>query len=271
MPIVTTKQILKKLPDNFRLTSILEEAITNSIEANATEIDIYFETLPIDITEEKRRVKNFNIIDNGDGFTDDNIKSFNHYYSDFKETLGCKGVGRFTYLTLCDKARFTSYNNGSNIKFDFDLNMEEIELLKFEKESLIKKTKIDFINVHNRDINLNFQDEEKEIIGHFLSVFKFMVDEEKNLFIKFYIDDKLVSTIEAKEHGVGFKDDNFNIKVGQKNEIFTVSYKQKGVTIKGHYCADKRSVKQDTLGLKFRTKKDKGLLFFVVQNFLIKM
>jgi hypothetical protein len=34
MPIVTTKQILKKLPDNFRLTSILEEDITNSIQAN---------------------------------------------------------------------------------------------------------------------------------------------------------------------------------------------------------------------------------------------
>jgi len=52
MPFVTTKQILKKLPDNLRLTSILEEAITNSIQAHASEIDVYFETLPVDLTEE---------------------------------------------------------------------------------------------------------------------------------------------------------------------------------------------------------------------------
>ena len=270
MPIVTTKQILKKLPDNFKLTNILEEAITNSIQAKATEIDVCFETLPIDVIEEKRRVKNFTIIDNGEGFTDKNIDSFNHYLSDYKEKLGCKGVGRFTYLTLCDKVKFTSYNNNSNVKFDFDLNMEEIELTKFENEPLVKKTKIDFINVHNRDVNLNFKDEEKEIIGHFLSIFKFMVDEKENLFIKFYIDDKLVSTIEAKEHGEDFKDDTFTINIGQKEEKFIVSYKQKGSTIKGHYCADRRSVKQDSLGLKFRTGKDKGLLFFVSSKFFDK-
>ncbi len=267
MPIVTTKQILKKLPDNFKLTSVLEEAITNSIQANATEINIYFETLPIDITEEKRRVKNFTIVDNGDGFTDDNIDSFNHYLSDYKEDLGCKGVGRFTYLTLCDNVEFTSYNNDSNVKFSFDLNMEEIKLTRLKNEPLVKKTKIDFVNVHNRDINVDFQDEEKEIIGHFLSIFKFMVDAEKNLFMHFYIDGELTSTIEAKEHGAGFEDNDFTIKVGQKEEKFIVSYKQKGSTIKGHYCANGRSVKQDTLGLKFRTTRDKGLLFFVSSKF----
>jgi len=53
--LVTTKQIVKRLPENFRLTSILEEAITNSIQANSTEIEIYFETLPIDLTEETCR------------------------------------------------------------------------------------------------------------------------------------------------------------------------------------------------------------------------
>ena len=270
MPIVTTKQILKKLPNNLKLTSILEEAITNSIQANADEIDIDFETLPSDITEEKRRVKNFTIIDNGDGFTDDNIKSFNHYYSDLKEALGCKGVGRFTYLTLCDKVSFTSWNNSSNIKFDFDLNMEEIKLTKLDNEPLVKKTTINFLDVRDKEISVNFQNEEKEIIGHFLSIFKFMVDEKKNLFIKFYIDGQLVSTIEAKEHGAGFLEDSFSIQAGHKDESFIVSYKQKSSTIKGYYCADRRSVKQDTLGLNFRVKKDKGLLFFVSSSFFDK-
>lgn len=32
--LVTTKQIIKRLPINFRLTSILEEAIINSIQVS---------------------------------------------------------------------------------------------------------------------------------------------------------------------------------------------------------------------------------------------
>ena len=267
MPIVTTKQILKKLPNNFRLTSILEEAITNSIQANASEIDVYFETLPIDLTEEKRRVKKITIIENGDGFTDDNINSFNHYYSDFKENLGCKGVGRFTYLTICDKVKFKSFNNDVNIEFDFDINMEEIELKRITNEALIEKTKIDFININNRTINKDFKYEEKEIIGHFLSIFKFMVDENKDLIIRIFIDDILTSTIEAREYGSGFTDKSFTIELGDKEERFIVSYKQKGSMIKGYYCADRRSVKEDILNLNFKMGRDKGLLYFVSSKF----
>ena len=139
--LVTTRQIVKRLAENFRLTSILEEAITNSIQAHATEIEIYFETLPIDLTEETRKVKIFSIIDNGDGFTDKNIDSFNHYLSDYKEALGCKGIGRFTYLTICEKVKFKSYNNGENIEFDFDIDKEIIEPIRLPDEPLIQKTK----------------------------------------------------------------------------------------------------------------------------------
>lgn len=87
--IVTTKQIVKKLPTNLKLLSILNEAITNSIQANATEIEIYFYTLPIDLFGNTRKVKSISIIDNGDGFTDKNIDSFNHYMSEYKVILGC--------------------------------------------------------------------------------------------------------------------------------------------------------------------------------------
>ncbi|MCB4763077.1 MAG: ATP-binding protein [Sulfurovum sp.] len=268
--LVTTKQIVKRLSKNFKLTSIIEEAITNSIQANATEIKIYFETLPVDLTKETRKVKKFSIIDNGDGFTNENIDSFNHYLSDYKETLGCKGIGRFTYLTICEKVKFKSYNNGENIEFDFDIDREIIKPIRLPNEPLIQKTKVDFIDVKERVINIDFKGEEKEIIGHFLSTFKFMVDDNKNVMIRSYIDNKLVSTIEAKEHGKGFEDEIFTIKVGENEEKFTVSYKQKGSSIKGYYCADKRSVKQDTLGLKFTTAKDKGILYFVSSKYFDK-
>jgi len=266
---VSTKQILKKLPSNLKITSILEEAITNSIQANASEIEVYFNTIPSELFDEKRKVKNLIIIDNGDGFTNENIDSFNHYLSDYKEALGCKGIGRFTYLTICESVKFKSFNNGKNIEFHFDMNTEQISPIEISNEPLVKKTKVDFLNVQNKEVASDLKVEEKELINHFLSIFKFLVDDDKNLFIKLFLDQEHKATIEAKEHGSGFIDEDFFVKVNDiKEEKFVVSYKQKGKSIKGFYCADKRSVKRDSLGLSIITQKDKGLLFFVSSDFL---
>lgn len=260
---VTTRQIVKKLPTNLKLMSVLNEAITNSIQADSTEIEMFFETIDISLLNDFRKVKNITIIDNGKGFTDKSIKSFNHYMSEYKQHLGCKGIGRFTYLTICEKVEFESYNNSKNIKFYFDLDTEEIEPKIIENQELVKKTKLKYIGIRDKEVSSDLNIEAKEIINHFLSIFKFMVDENKNVTIKLYIDDKLKETIEAKEHGSDFVDEDFIIKIGNIEEYFKISYKQKGSSIKGFYCADKRSVKQDDLNINFRTAKDKGLLFFV--------
>ncbi len=266
--LVTTKQIVKQLPINLRLISILEEAITNSIQANSTKIEIYFDTIETNLLKDMRAVKNITIIDNGDGFTDENIDSFNHYLSEYKQDLGCKGIGRFTYLTICDKVEFNSFNHSSNIKFDFTLDTEEINPPKVNSDTIIKKTKVKFCNISDKEVTADLIKEIKDIANHFLSTFKFMVDDDKNLFIKFYIDDKHIGTIEAKEYGLNFIDKDFSIRVTDTHEeIFTISYKQKGSSIKGFYCADKRSVKQDGLGIKLRTSKDGGLLFFVSSDY----
>ena len=188
--LVTTKQIVKQLPINLRLLSILEEAITNSIQANSTEIKISFETIEISLLEDVRAVKSMTIIDNGDGFTDKNINSFNHYLSEYKQDLGCKGIGRFTYLTICDDIRFHSYNNNSNVEFNFNLDTEQIHPSKTNSSELVKETKILFSNIKDRNVSADLKHEIKDVINHFLSTFKFMVDDGRNLFIKFYMDDK---------------------------------------------------------------------------------
>ena len=266
--LVTTKQIVKQLPTNLRLLSILNEAITNSIQANATKIKINFDTIDVSLLENEKSVKNMTIVDNGDGFTDENIDSFNHYLSEYKQTLGCKGIGRFTYLTICDKVKFHSYNNNANIEFDFTINTEEIRPKKDTQSDLIKETKIEFVNIKDRNVSANLKHEVKEVINHFLSTFKFMVDDDKNLFIEFYMNNELIDTVEAKEHGIGFINKVFKVKVNNhKEESFIVSYKQKGSYIKGFYCANKRSVRGDKLNIKLRTPKDKGLLYFVSSDF----
>ena len=189
--LVTTKQIVKKLPTTLKLLSILEEAITNSIQANSTEVSIYFDTIDISLLEDMRAVKNMTIVDNGDGFTDKNIDSFNHYLSEYKQDLGCKGIGRFTYLTICDDIKFYSYNNGKNIQFNFNINTEQITPIEDNTSELKKRTKILFSNIKDRNVSSDLKHETKDVINHFLSTFKFMVDDGKNLFIKFFMDDKL--------------------------------------------------------------------------------
>lgn len=266
--IVTTKQIVNKLPNNLKLMNVISEAITNSIQANATEIEIHFDSIDVSLLQDVKQVKNIIIIDNGDGFTDKNIDSFNHYMSDYKQELGCKGIGRFTYLTLCDKVEVESYRNDSNVHFTFSVDIDAINPKKSENSDLQKKTKITFHNIQDRQVSANLNKETKEIINHFLSTFKFMVDDGKNLFIKLYLDDTHITTIEAKEHGTGFTDETFSIQVNSShNEDFIISYKKKGSSIKGFYCADKRSVKRDSLGIKFRTANDSGLLFFISSKF----
>ncbi|OCL85717.1 hypothetical protein AAX26_01784 [Aliarcobacter thereius] len=267
---VTTRQIVKKLPTNLKLMSVLNEAITNSIQADATEIEIFFETIDISLLNDSKKVKNITIIDNGKGFTDKSIISFNHYMSDYKQHLGCKGIGRFTYLTICEKIAYESYNNGKNIKFYFDLDTEEIKPKIIENQELVKKTKLKYIGIIDKEVSSDLNIEAKEIINHFLSIFKFMIDENNEVVIKLYLDDELKDTINSKEHGSNFVDEDFIIKIGNIEESFKISYKQKGSSIKGFYCADKRSVKQDDLNINFRTSKDKGLLFFVTSPFFDK-
>ena len=119
----------------------LYETIANSLEAHATKIIVEFdvdesqqqlETSQTNINDNSieqmdelkqiRRICGFTIKDNGDGFTDENIDSFKNFKSDFKKELGCKGVGRFTWLKVFDDIKIESHTKEHFVKFDFNKN-----------------------------------------------------------------------------------------------------------------------------------------------------
>jgi hypothetical protein len=264
---VTTKSVLKKLPKNLKLTSVLFEAITNSFQAGATDIKINFKSRLLgqnSLLEDTTRIESFIIEDNGQGFTDENIKSFNYYMSDLKEALGCKGMGRFTYLTICEKVKVNSFNNNKNISFDFDRNTDEV-VMKTNNEPLIRKTILEFIDIKNdRTISTDLIMEKKEIINHFISTFMFRVKNSKpELTIRLCTDDIEIEVIKSEEYGKDFEEFQFEIK-GEKFNIF---YKKSGASIKGFYCADERSVEKDGLNITFKTGNGYGLLYFVTSNY----
>ncbi|MCC6808066.1 MAG: ATP-binding protein [Deltaproteobacteria bacterium] len=53
-------------------------------------------------------ITSFAIVDNGVGFSDANLKSFETAYSTAKASRGGKGLGRFSWLVLCRQARIVS-------------------------------------------------------------------------------------------------------------------------------------------------------------------
>ena len=58
----------------------------------------------------------FVVTDNGLGFTDDNLTSFETLDTDFKARLGCRGVGRLLWLKAFERAEIVSTYAGSDGK-----------------------------------------------------------------------------------------------------------------------------------------------------------
>jgi len=59
----------------------------------------------------------FTITDNGSGFTDDNFSSFCTAFSSAKADRGGKGIGRFSWLVICNTADVDSVYAGSDGKW----------------------------------------------------------------------------------------------------------------------------------------------------------
>ena len=143
---------VKNIVDSFKtkisILQVLFEALSNSLEANAHNIKIVLHQAPsfADI----KAYDSFSIIDDGDGFTKANIDSFLEYLSTYKLTLGCKGVGRFTWLKVFDLVNINSVLSNSVVDIHFSLdfdekNKESLNITPADnKDAPRNKTTIDF-------------------------------------------------------------------------------------------------------------------------------
>ncbi len=119
---------LNRAVSNFKLQTKnilipVYEALTNSIHACATKINITFiveSQLQMDGSDGK--IEKIIITDNGQGLTQENIDSFLTLYSSHKVKLGGKGVGRLSFLKVFNEVKFHSIANGRQIDFDFTTN-----------------------------------------------------------------------------------------------------------------------------------------------------
>jgi hypothetical protein len=103
--------------------------------------------------EQHKAIDSFLVIDNGEGFTENNLASFQTAYSRENKLYGCKGIGRFAILAAFEKIEISSnYIENEEWQYrelEFDLN-EEVREVKKEKSAIEKnKTSVKFSSCYN--------------------------------------------------------------------------------------------------------------------------
>ena len=143
------KDIVANISKNVSFLQPIYEAITNSLEANATSITIRLYS--DDSVLEHGRLSGFDVSDNGEGFTEKNLRGFCTLWTDNKRDIGCKGSGRFMWLSVFNDIHIVSCISSLKQKIEFDFNLsfdyEQTKISKTDYNECQNKTVISFRNV----------------------------------------------------------------------------------------------------------------------------
>lgn len=149
----------------------LYESIVNSIISLLRtgrvdgKIDVFIEREPVvdkepDLFDKKvSPIKSIEIVDNGEGFTEENFESFNAPYTKLNKKYGCKGIGRFTMLAMFSQIKVVSTYKENDVwyrrKFAFDGTKELIYDFKGELDASEKhelQTKVKLVECINQEL-----------------------------------------------------------------------------------------------------------------------
>jgi DNA-binding transcriptional regulator PaaX len=130
---------------NASLEKAITEAVVNSIQAHATEVDVYIEIFT------NGNINSIEVIDNGDGFIKKNIDSFLDLHSDLKKEIGGKGVGRATWFKYFKTVSIDSIFNENdtlsiNAKFTVEKDSRNITITRDQVFNRDKTTSVKLFN-----------------------------------------------------------------------------------------------------------------------------
>ncbi len=236
---------------------IIYEAVTNALQANATEIKIKFIQNSFDLEKTSKYIDSIVVEDNGDGFNERNTKSFREYRSTYKKHLGCKGIGRFLFLKLFDKVEIESLDKNIEFVINQDIKVSK-SLEKYEK------TAIKFLKPKDK-FTINYKTFKEDLKSYFLAYFKLLKDEKKSIKISICENDKVHSIVESDDIP-DFKEKKFRID----SHDFKLSYIF-DFNADGYYCAGNRVVIKNSeleSNKKFRFFKDVHILYLLSSPYL---
>lgn len=259
---VKISDIVKNLAKDSKFLQPMFEAIINSLEANATEINIEISSAN-SLPDIPGSITGFTITDNGDGFNEKNLEAFGLLWTDNKIELGCKGSGRFTWLSVFEEVKIHSFVKNENmevvIPFNMDFSTKKIELIKnFNIEE--NKTVISFNTVTNRfysneggkvkDTRLPADALKiKDLIMDYLLVTLFLLKKENRPF-RINISTPFRNEIIDNDSIVDLELITFTMKnIFRENEFFEFNLyyhfmDDKKNSKKIYYCSNKRAIKE---------------------------
>jgi len=238
---------------------VLYEAVTNALQANATEIKINFIQNSLDLDDTAKYIDSIVVEDNGEGFNEANTKSFREYRSTYKKHLGCKGIGRFLFLKLFEKVEIQSLDK--NIIFVIN---RDIEVLK--ASNLYKKTFVSFLHPKDK-FTVNYKVFKDDLKNHFLAYFKLLSDEKRSIKISICENEKIHSIVESDDIP-DFKDKIFMIGSHEFKLSYILDF-----NADGYYCAGNRVViKNSELenSKKFKFFQGVNILYLLSSDYLDK-
>ncbi|PHR59559.1 MAG: ATPase [Arcobacter sp.] len=249
--------------DHIEWKQAIYEAITNSLHANATEINITFKSDTLDYENTKKKIDEIIISDNGEGFNNENTEAFQEYgtqHKKIKHNIGAKGVGRFLYLKVFDSVYIESLDK--EIKFSVHENIV-VNTLDTKKYS---STKV-YFKKPNIKLIIDYSKLKTSIQEHFIAYFKLLNTKEVDINIyennekQLQIKSSDIPEFKTKEFKVNKHSFTINYVFNNKNYNFT----------EGFYCADNRVViKNSDLDQKKKLKafQNINILFLLSSEYL---
>lgn len=241
---------------------VLFEAITNAIHANATNIKCYLNTNDNLLNDGEKeigtiKVDTIKVVDNGDGLTDDNYKSFSKYRTVYKKALGCKGVGRFVFLKLYEFAIYNSQLHNiqekRTIKFDInfdtdDLRTESVDVDKNNTEIILTKLTKQYFDIDkkiDRRIELDLHKIREKVLMNLIPTLFFYKQRGSEITIDFIDEYNNISVKISPEDIPNFIKKTFEVKNKDGNifkfHLHHIIKKEVG-NMNAYYCANNRTV-----------------------------
>jgi len=234
---------------------------------------------------EEYPINSFEIIDNGIGLNEENIKSFSEFDSEKKSEIGGKGVGRLICLKAFKKLSVESiYQSGFTYKmlrFDYKKSKEGFD--NFEDNLTTPKTKTgtkvileNYEDNYDKYVPKSLKEIARQIITHFQLYFIQKIEPEIIITNQDDVEINL-NNLFLKDFEKEIQEDSFEIS----NQVFKIfiSKSHKVKSHKLHYCAHERTVKDEGLSKylidlnnKISVENQDGYFFqvFVIGDFLNK-
>ena len=233
------------------------ECITNSLEANSKNIIVELFSACKEGTaySDDRFITKVIIKDDGEGFTESNFKAFTEYRTKQKINLGCKGVGRLTWLKIFNKAEIQSilHEDGKILKksFIFDENFDYSSkpiISEMPRNTKAIETSITLSELRDENSSIP-EDIEKirDIVFIELLPKLLLLNRKFNITFKSEHPEVQKQTITSSDLPK-LEEERFNIQINSQTHVFTLRYNlSEGEAYKSHktyayYCANKRAV-----------------------------